>query len=54
MLVVDSKATGEEILALSIWTPGLFILWERAGDDDAASDLLIRLVTARARDMSLD
>ena len=60
MLVVDKRATGEEILARSnaarsnVLLVGLFILWERAGVDDDDSVRLMRLVTARARDMSID
>lgn len=54
IFVVDSKATGEEILARSIASPGLFMLWERVGIEDASGRsgrCFMRLVTARARDM---
>ena len=56
MLVVEIKATGEEILERSICKPGLFTLWLRAGGDSVeealgASGRLMRLVTARAIDI---
>lgn len=51
MLVVESNSTGMEIFDLSICGPGFLILWERFGDVGDGSDLFIRLVTARARDM---
>lgn len=54
MLVVESKATGEEILVRSICSPGLFMLCERDGVEDASGRsgrCFMRLVTARAIDM---
>lgn len=54
MFVVESKATGEEILARSICTPGFFMLWERDGVESASGRsgrCFMRLVTARAIDM---
>jgi hypothetical protein len=50
MLVVDTKATGKDILARSIWGVEVFTLWLRVGDG-GTSERLMRLVTARARDI---
>jgi hypothetical protein len=52
MLVVDTKATGREILARSICVVGFLTLWLLVGgDDDGTSDRLMRLVIARASDI---
>jgi hypothetical protein len=56
MLVVDIKATGEEIAARSICSVGAFMLLDRETDEvlAGASDRFRRLVTARARDILID
>jgi hypothetical protein len=52
MLVVDTKATGREILVRSIWDmDGLTLRLRVGGDDDGASVRLVRLVMARTRDI---
>jgi hypothetical protein len=51
MLVVDTRATGRDILARSIWVVEVLTLWLRLGGDDGTSDRLTRLVRARARDI---
>ena len=52
MLVVETKATGRDILARSICVVGFLTLWLReGGDDDGTSDRFMRLVIARARDI---
>ncbi len=59
MLVVETKATGKEILERSKFV-GLLTVWLRVGSGETgslslgASGLLIRLVTARAIDMVKD
>ena len=56
MLVVDIRATGEEIAARSICSVGAFMLLDRETGEvlAGASDRFRRLVTARARDILID
>jgi hypothetical protein len=55
MLVVDTRATGSEILARSIVEPFL-TLWLRVGEVDSfgSSVRFMRFVMARARDILKD
>jgi hypothetical protein len=56
MLVVDIRATGMDILFRSMLL-GALVVFERVGNDDdsdEASVRFMRLVTARARDMTMN